>query len=181
MDKVNGYFTTQTHAKISQFKILHQNIKKQSLTINEYLSKVKNTINHLASVGYVTSDTDHEEAILNGLRVNYDTLIMSVNSKSEAYTVKEIDSLLLELKRQELKNISENLIQVQTPLTWPQKETYQGNKTDEEIPMHTSKIISKTKTISKQQRSISIIQVEFWQSILKLKSWWQKKLDLKQP
>lgn len=87
------YFTAQTRAKISQFKIMLQNIKKGSLTMKEYISKVKSV--HLTLVGYVTSDTYHMEAILNGLPADYDTFIVSLNSKSQAYTIEDIESLLL--------------------------------------------------------------------------------------
>lgn len=49
----------------------------------------------MASVGYATSVTDHVEAILNGLPTDCDTFIVSVNSRTETYTVEEIESLLL--------------------------------------------------------------------------------------
>lgn len=77
------------HAKISQFKIMLQSIKKGPLSMNEYLLKVKNTMDRLASVDTL-SDSDHIEFILNGLPENYDTFIVSVKSRSESYSVEEI-------------------------------------------------------------------------------------------
>lgn len=78
--KLNRYFAAQTKAKISQFKTMLQSIKKGSLTINEYLLKVKNDVDKLASVGHVLSDVDQVEAIFNGLPEEYDTFVISVNS-----------------------------------------------------------------------------------------------------
>lgn len=57
--------------------------------MNEYLLKVKNTMDRLASVDTL-SDSDHIEFILNGLPENYDTFIVSVKSRSESYSVEEI-------------------------------------------------------------------------------------------
>lgn len=93
--KLNSYFASHTRAKISQFKTVLQNIKKGSLNMNEYLSKVKNIVDRLASVGHTTSESDHIEFILNGLLESYDTFIVSVNSRSESYSIEEIESLLL--------------------------------------------------------------------------------------
>lgn len=36
-EKLNTYFAAQTRAKMSQLKIMLQNVKKNSLNINEYL------------------------------------------------------------------------------------------------------------------------------------------------
>lgn len=93
--KLNLYFAAQNKATVSQFKIILQNTKKGSLTINEYLLKVKNVIDKLASVGHQLSDTDHIEAIFNGLPEEYDTFVRSVNSRAELHSVEEIESLLL--------------------------------------------------------------------------------------
>lgn len=93
--KLNLYFAAQTRAKISRLKILLQNVKKNSLSINDFLSKVKNIVDRLASVGHTVSSSDHIESIFNGLPIEYDTFIITVNSITEDYTVEEIESLLL--------------------------------------------------------------------------------------
>lgn len=60
-----------------------------------YLLKIKNIVDRLASVGHIVSSSDHIEAIFNGLSEEYDTFIISVNSRTEDYTVEEIEALLL--------------------------------------------------------------------------------------
>lgn len=58
--KLNLYLAAQTRA---QLQILLQNVKKNSLSINDFLCKVKNIVDHLASVGHTVSSSDHVEAI----------------------------------------------------------------------------------------------------------------------
>lgn len=93
--RLNHFFATQTRAKISQFKLMLQGTKKGSSSINEYLLKIKNVIDRLASVGHPVSSSYHIDAILNGLPEEYDTFVISINSRSESYVVEEIEALLL--------------------------------------------------------------------------------------
>lgn len=57
--------------------------------------KIKNIVDRLASVGLVVAKSDLIEAIFNELPEDYDTFVISVNSRSETYMVEEIESLLL--------------------------------------------------------------------------------------
>lgn len=61
------YFASQTQAMASQLKTRVQNTKKGSLCFNDYLLKIINNVDRLASVGCVISSSDHIEAIFNGL------------------------------------------------------------------------------------------------------------------
>lgn len=92
---LNHFFTTQTRTKVSQFRLMLQGTKKGSSSINEHLLKIKNITDPLASVGHPVSSSDHIDAILNGLPEEYDTFVISINSRSESYVVEEIESLFL--------------------------------------------------------------------------------------
>lgn len=61
---MNAYFAAQTRAKVSQFKTMLQNILKGSLSMTEHLSKVKNTMDRLALVGHVATDSDYVKAMI---------------------------------------------------------------------------------------------------------------------
>lgn len=122
--KLNLYFAAQNRAKVSQFKLILQNTKKGSLTINEYLLKVKNVIDKLASVGHQLTDTDHIEAIFNGLPEEYDTFVISVSSRAEIYSVEEIESLLL-AQEARIEKHSKNLDSASVNLA-AQKKHYKG-------------------------------------------------------
>ena len=89
------FFASQTKVKISQFKTRFHNTKKDDLSVNDYLLKIKSLIAQLAFVGYVVTTKDHIYAIFDGLSFEYDTFVVTVNSRNDLYTVAEIVSLLL--------------------------------------------------------------------------------------
>lgn len=93
--KLNLYCAAQSRTKISQFKTILQSIYKGRFSITEYVLKVKNVVDRLASIGHIISNSDHVEAMFDGLSRNNDTFIISVNSRLEPYTVEETESLLL--------------------------------------------------------------------------------------
>ena len=70
-------------------------IKKGDMIVNEYLQKIKSIVDQLASVGHSIFVEDHIDAIFEGLPLIYDIFVVSVNSRLDAYTVAEIESLLL--------------------------------------------------------------------------------------
>lgn len=93
--RLNHFFATQTRAKISQFKLMLQGTKKGSSSTNEYLLKIKNFIDrlHQLAIQYLHQATLMQ--ILNDLLEEYDTFVVSINSRSDGYIVEEIESLLL--------------------------------------------------------------------------------------
>lgn len=95
MDKIQCLFCRSKSCKcviIQDYASEYQ----ERITLCEWISvKRKNAIDRLASVSYATLDSHHKEASLNGLLEDYDTFILSVNSRSDVYTVEEIESLLL--------------------------------------------------------------------------------------
>ncbi|KAM6547077.1 hypothetical protein CsatB_027813 [Cannabis sativa] len=88
------YYTSLNRAKIGQYKTLLRNTKMQS-SLSDYLLKIKSIIDTLASIGHTTSSQDHIEALFNGLPAEYNVFITSVNTRSEAYSVAEIEALLM--------------------------------------------------------------------------------------
>ena len=73
-------FASQTRAKISQYKTLLQNTKKESLSMNEYLFKIRGFVDLLALIGVNLSIKDHIDAITNGLPSEYNTFFLIINS-----------------------------------------------------------------------------------------------------
>lgn len=54
-----------------------------------FFQRRKNIVDRLASVRRTVSSSDHIEAIFNGLPIEYDTFIISVNSRPEDYMLKK--------------------------------------------------------------------------------------------
>lgn len=117
-DKLESFFSSQTKAKVLQLKTQLRNLKKGSVSVNEYLLKLKKIIDSLFSVGASVSESDHIESILEGLPEEYNSFIVSVTSRSDSYSVNQIESLLLaqeerldKYKKESTPALSANLAQ----------------------------------------------------------------------
>jgi len=89
------YFASQIRAKISQFKTQLNGIKKGSMSINDYLLKIRSLIDLLAMVGEEYKPKDHIDAIFGGLPEEYEMFIMSLETRVEPLSVLDVESLLL--------------------------------------------------------------------------------------
>lgn len=93
------HFTSKTRAKVKQFKMQLCNVKKGSLKMNEYLLKVKGIVDSLTAVGSPVPEVDYIESIFDGLPDEYELVITTMFSKTDSYTVDEIEALLLAQSR----------------------------------------------------------------------------------
>nr|CAN64481.1 hypothetical protein VITISV_002814 [Vitis vinifera] len=99
--------------------------------MNEYLLKIRGCIDLLGLVGYSMFEKEHIDAIFEGLSTDYDTFILSIESRIDLYTFDDIESLLLaqeariEKKNKELDSAQPSManivvavptLVVQTPL-----------------------------------------------------------------
>lgn len=94
-EKIRVHFASQTRAKIKQLKTQLRTTRKGTLKMNEFLLKVKSVVDSLAAVGNPIPINDYIEVILDGLPNEYDSVVTTVISKTDAYTVDEIETLLL--------------------------------------------------------------------------------------
>uniref|UniRef100_A0A803Q7I2 Retrovirus-related Pol polyprotein from transposon TNT 1-94 n=1 Tax=Cannabis sativa TaxID=3483 RepID=A0A803Q7I2_CANSA len=79
-DTLEKHFTLEVSSKILEFMIKLQNLKKGSLSLNEYLLKVKQLLDLLAFVGETISPQDHVVAIFKGLPSEYDMFVILSNT-----------------------------------------------------------------------------------------------------
>ena len=98
-EKIQVFFATQTRAKVDKFETQLKNAQKGSLSMNDYFLRIKNIVDSLLSVGYSISSSDHIEAIFEGLPSEYDTLITVVTTRTDLYTVDEIEYVILAQER----------------------------------------------------------------------------------
>lgn len=83
------------------------NLKKGGMNVQEYLLKIKGIVDAFGYAEYIVTVIDYIMHILSGLGSEYDPFVMTVNvkvSKSDEYTVSEIQSLLLTLEKRLDKN-----------------------------------------------------------------------------
>ena len=88
------YFSSQTKARIKQLRIQLRNTKKQG-SISEYLVQIKQIVETLGAISSPLTDKEHIYAIFYGLPEEYDGLITSCLTRSESFTVPQIEASLM--------------------------------------------------------------------------------------
>ena len=63
--------------------------------MNEYLLKIRGFVDLLVLIGVNLSVKNHIDAITNGLPSEYNTFFLTINSRTEDYSIQEIESFLL--------------------------------------------------------------------------------------
>ncbi|KAF7831318.1 Retrovirus-related Pol polyprotein from transposon TNT 1-94 [Senna tora] len=117
---VATYFANQTQARHRQLSTQLRSTKKGSLSMSDYLLKLKKVVDALASIDQPITDRDYIETILHGLPSEYEGFITSFSLKDKEHTVIQVEAYLLahEARLEAVKNdssetISANLAQTQ--------------------------------------------------------------------
>lgn len=88
-------FSSQSTAKIMYYKKQIQNLKKEGLSMKDYLTKMKSLSDLLEAAGHKVSETDHILAILNGLGDEYESIIAIISSQEIPHSLRTVRTLLL--------------------------------------------------------------------------------------
>jgi gag-polypeptide of LTR copia-type len=88
-------FSSQFLACIMDLKMQLHSLQKGHLSMQSYLDQKRSIADRLRSTGSPVSDADLQLYIFHGLSMEYDSLIVSLNSKSEAVPFNELAGLLL--------------------------------------------------------------------------------------
>jgi hypothetical protein len=70
-------------------------LQKGHLFMQTYLDQKRMLVDRLCLVGFAISDVDLQLCILHGLNIEYDSLVVSLNSRSEVVPFNELTGLLL--------------------------------------------------------------------------------------
>ena len=92
---IEQLFNSQSTAKAMYYKQQIQSFKKGSLSMRDYLTKMKGYFDMLGASGHRISDSDQVLAILNGLGDEYESIIAVVCSRDLPYTPQAVHNLLL--------------------------------------------------------------------------------------
>ncbi|XP_016202192.1 uncharacterized protein LOC107643134 isoform X1 [Arachis ipaensis] len=93
--KIEDYFSQSTKHKVKQLKMQLKQIKKQGSSAATYLSKIKLLTDSLVALGSPITSEKHIKIILKGLNEDYQVLLLTVNSKPEAFSLSEVETFLL--------------------------------------------------------------------------------------
>ncbi|KAK6138883.1 hypothetical protein DH2020_027375 [Rehmannia glutinosa] len=88
-------FSSQSKARMMQYKLQLQTLKKGTLSMREYLGKAKAACDALASAGQKLSEEDQLLHILSGLPSEYNPVIVTITSAIDLYSLSEACALLL--------------------------------------------------------------------------------------
>ncbi|CAA0823556.1 Unknown protein [Striga hermonthica] len=88
-------FSRHSLARVMQYKMEIQALKKGSLTMKEYISKMKGLFDALAAAGHMISEKDQIMHLIGGLGQEYNPIMVTVSSRVEPWTLLDIQALLL--------------------------------------------------------------------------------------
>ncbi|KAK6116468.1 hypothetical protein DH2020_049761 [Rehmannia glutinosa] len=88
-------FASQNQAKLMQYRLQLQTIRKGGLQMKEYLNKIKSCCDLLGSAGEPVSQRDQLMYILSGLGPEYNSVVVSATSRLEPWSLSELHALLL--------------------------------------------------------------------------------------
>jgi gag-polypeptide of LTR copia-type len=79
-------------------------LQKGHLSMQTYLDQKRSIVDRLCLIGSPISDADLQLYILHGLRIEYDPLVVSLNSRSDVVPFNELTGLLLTHEQRLLKH-----------------------------------------------------------------------------
>ncbi|KAK6141525.1 hypothetical protein DH2020_024735 [Rehmannia glutinosa] len=99
-------FASQNDAKILQYRLQLQTIRKENLSMRDYLNKIKNCCDLLGSAGEKVSERDHLLYILSGLGQEYNPVLVSLTTRKPPCTLMDAYSILMSFENR--LEVSEN-------------------------------------------------------------------------
>ena len=87
-------FATQSKARILQLRLKLQTLKKESLSVDEYILKMREVADMLISAGQMVSDDELIIYILGGLGSEYESVIVNLTSRSDSVSLEEVQFML---------------------------------------------------------------------------------------
>ena len=88
-------FASQSQAKVMQYKLQLQTLKKGALSMREYINKMKSCVDLLASAGQPLTPEDQILHLLAGLGPEYNPVLVSVTTRPQPYSLHDVKALLM--------------------------------------------------------------------------------------
>ncbi|KAJ9682583.1 hypothetical protein PVL29_018495 [Vitis rotundifolia] len=111
-NKIFQNFNSQSSTKVMFYKSQMQMLRKDGLTMRDYLTKMKNYCDLLVTADHKILDTDHILAIMQGLRDEYEFVIAVISSKKSSPCLQFVISTLIAHEGRIAHKISSNDLSV---------------------------------------------------------------------
>ncbi|KAK6135566.1 hypothetical protein DH2020_030674 [Rehmannia glutinosa] len=94
-DGLQTEFATRNTAKVMQFRLQLQTMKKGNTPMKDYLNKIKSCCDILNSAGEEIPERVQILYILGGLGPEYDSVMVSITARAEPCSLREVHAILL--------------------------------------------------------------------------------------
>ncbi|KAG6735438.1 hypothetical protein POTOM_061954 [Populus tomentosa] len=88
-------FSSSSRARIMQLRLELQSTKKGSMTMIDYIMKVKAAVDSLAAIGEPISEQDQVMNLLGGLGADYNAVVTAINIRDDKISIEAVHSMLL--------------------------------------------------------------------------------------
>ena len=93
-EKIHKHFSLHTKSRARQLRTKMHAVSLEGKMIDEYLRKIKNYVDELASVGVPVRCEEHVDVILEGLPSDYAPVVFVIESKKCTPSIAKIETLL---------------------------------------------------------------------------------------
>lgn len=94
-EAIDQFFNSQSSARIIHYKRQLQNLRKNDMTMREYVTKAKNYCDLLSTAGYKVSETEQILTILSGLDEDYESIVAVISAKKNLPNIQYVHATLL--------------------------------------------------------------------------------------
>lgn len=88
-------YESSSYTRVLSLKAQIQKIQKDGLTVTQYLAKFKDISDKLSAISEPISHKDHISYILEGLGVEYNAFVTSIQNKGDIPMLEDVITLLL--------------------------------------------------------------------------------------
>ncbi|KAL5542803.1 hypothetical protein UlMin_010513 [Ulmus minor] len=104
-------FSSSSRARIMQLHLELQTLKKGSMSMIDYMMKLKGISDSLAAIRGSMSEQDQIMNLLTGLGTDYNDVVTSINSRDDRISLETVHSMLLSYEHKlEQQNVVETII-----------------------------------------------------------------------
>lgn len=121
--RISQLFASRSRARVMQYKLQLQTLKKGTLSMKDYLDKIKGCIDILAARGHTLSEEDQILHVLGGVGTEFDSVVIYFTSRVETLTLSEVGALLSahETRLEALNVKIDTTVEVNTVTVAPKK------------------------------------------------------------
>ncbi|RVW27268.1 Retrovirus-related Pol polyprotein from transposon TNT 1-94 [Vitis vinifera] len=92
---LESIFSSSSRARIMQLRLELQSTKKGSMSMIDYIMKIKGAADNLAAIGEPVSEQDQVMNLLGGLGSDYNAVVTAINIRDDKISLEAIHSMLL--------------------------------------------------------------------------------------